>query len=278
MRVRQPLPNQRLSVLDNLERRFGRFAIPNVTLILIMGQVLVFVMSKLNPPGFEKILLYPEKVMDGEVHRLITFLFQPLETSPIWAFFAWYLFYLMGTALEHFLGTFRYNVFLLIGYVATVIAGFAFGSPFISNKFVEGTVFLAFAHLNPRFELRLFFVLAVQIRWLAMIMWIGYVLSFLGADLPQQMVIGASVLNYFIFFGPDIARRMFSGHRFMKNQASRFAMSNPSYYHKCSVCGITDADDPKMEFRYCSKCSGDHAYCQEHLRNHVCVVGEETED
>ena len=39
--------------------------------------------------------------------------------------------------------------------------------------------------------------------------------------------------------------------------------------HKCAVCGITDADDPDMEFRYCSKCNGYYCYCSEHINNHV---------
>ena len=265
-------------MLNSLERRFGRFAIPNITLLLIVGQVLAFAASRVNPDALSNIVLIPAKVMEGEFHRLLTFLFVPISNSPIFAIFAWYLFYIMGTALELFWGTFRYNIFLLIGFTSSVIAGFAFNSPMITNAFVKGTVFLAFAYLNPRFELRLMFILPVQIRWLALFTWISYALVFIGADLPQQMIIGASVLNFFIFFGPDIARRMFSGHRFMKTQAAMFASSNPAYHHKCSVCGITDADDPQMDFRYCSKCSGEHAYCEAHLRNHECVVGDDPED
>ena len=265
-------------MLNRLERHFGRFAIPNVTLILIAGQVLSYVMIRLNPAALDNIVLRPQDVLDGDVYRLVTFLFVPVCNSPIWAFFAWYLFYIMGTALEYYWGTFRYNVFLLIGFFSSVVVGFVFSSPMITNVFVKGTVFLAFAYLNPRFELRIMFVLPVQIRWLAMFTWIGYALSLFSANFPQQMIICASLLNFFVFFGRDIARRMFSGHRFMSNQASRFAMSNPAYRHKCTVCGITDADDPQMDFRYCSKCSGEHAYCEEHLRNHDCIVGDDDQE
>ena len=38
--------------------------------------------------------------------------------------------------------------------------------------------------------------------------------------------------------------------------------------HKCVVCGITEKEDPKMDFRYCSKCSGKKCYCENHIRNH----------
>jgi len=41
--------------------------------------------------------------------------------------------------------------------------------------------------------------------------------------------------------------------------------------HKCSVCGVTDTDNPNMEFRYCSKCNGYYCYCMEHINNHTHV-------
>jgi hypothetical protein len=41
-----------------------------------------------------------------------------------------------------------------------------------------------------------------------------------------------------------------------------------NYTHKCTVCGRTDVTNPELEFRYCSKCSGYHCYCQDHISNH----------
>ncbi len=38
--------------------------------------------------------------------------------------------------------------------------------------------------------------------------------------------------------------------------------------HQCTICGITEKDDPEMEFRYCSKCAGAYEYCSKHLRDH----------
>lgn len=39
--------------------------------------------------------------------------------------------------------------------------------------------------------------------------------------------------------------------------------------HKCEVCGRTSLTDPQLQFRYCSKCEGNHEYCQDHLFTHV---------
>lgn len=49
----------------------------------------------------------------------------------------------------------------------------------------------------------------------------------------------------------------------------RLVKKEKGYLHKCAVCGITDADDPDMEFRYCSKCNGYYCYCMNHINNHV---------
>jgi hypothetical protein len=46
--------------------------------------------------------------------------------------------------------------------------------------------------------------------------------------------------------------------------------------HRCTVCGITEKDDPQMDFRYCSTCEGDYEYCIEHLKNHEHVKKSES--
>ncbi len=38
--------------------------------------------------------------------------------------------------------------------------------------------------------------------------------------------------------------------------------------HKCSICGRTNLTNPELTFRYCSKCEGNHEYCQDHLFTH----------
>ena len=56
-----------------------------------------------------------------------------------------------------------------------------------------------------------------------------------------------------------------------RQQVNR-ARQNQTYQngarHKCAVCGRTELDDPNLTFRYCSKCSGNKEYCQDHLFTH----------
>ena len=251
---------------------FGRYAIPNITLMLIVCQVGMFVVVQRDPGMWERMVLIPSKVIDGEIYRLFSFLIIPPGTILIWALFFWYLFYLMGTALEGFWGTFRYNLFLLIGYIATVASGFVTPGAIVSNGFLEGTVFLAFAYLNPNFELLVMFILPVRIKWFALLTWIIYTHQFIFGEWSTRLTVASAVLNFFMFFGSEIWYRARMGQRRMAGQARRFAERPPEFLHQCDVCGITDKTHPDMDFRYCSKCSGDQCYCTEHIRDHEHVV------
>src|SRR5262245_35571937 len=111
--------------LDQLERRLRRYAVPHITLGVILCQAYVFMVGWVKPEFVESLVLLPGRVLEGEWWRPLTFFLIPPIGNLICAIFGWYLFYLMGTALEGYWGTFRYNVFLLVGCVATVAASFA---------------------------------------------------------------------------------------------------------------------------------------------------------
>ena len=256
-----------MKLLDNLQRRFGRYAVPHVTEGLIACQVLVYFLAMNRPEFVADIMLIPSKVLAGEVWRLATFVCQPPPISPIWAFFFWYVFYLMGTALEATWGAFRYNVYLLVGAVATAAVAFLTPDAAAPILFLQASVFLAFAYLYPDFEFLLFFLLPVKVKWLALIQWIGYGYLLLVGDGAQCLTILASIGNFLLFFWSDIALRMRSGQRRMSGQAAQIKQAAVPR-HACAICGVTSLSDPTMSFRYCSKCAGGLCYCTEHLHNH----------
>jgi hypothetical protein len=272
-----------MSIISRLDAKFGRFAVPNLTVILIIGQVFLYVAHQLNPgrQGFDilnRISFEPDKVVAGEYWRLVSFLFAPPLSNLIFAFFFWYLFYLMGTTLEVTWGTFRYNVYLLIGYVCSVVAAFIVyfshapvPATVAPNGFLYGSIFLAFARHFPDFTLYTMMVIPIRIRWLAMIQWVVYGFEFFSGPWMTKAMIFASIANYLLFFGRDIWLDIKHGHRRTRFQAR--AMQGPQrIVHVCHTCGITSDDAPHMQFRYCSKCNGDACYCPAHLSEHEHVV------
>jgi hypothetical protein len=252
--------------LDKLERKFRGFAVPNITLYLIMGQVLFFVLSMSGQFDIGRVLLIPDLVLAGEWWRLVTFLFIPPVTNVIFAFFVWYLFYLMGSALEGHWGTFRYNLFLLVGYLVTVAVSFIIPGGAATNLFLGGSVFLAFAFLYPDFVLYILFILPVKIKWLALITWIGYGWQLLTGSGITRLLVLASISNFLLFFGRDILWKIKTGGRKMGEQA-RTISGKKEAFHRCAVCGITDLSHPAMEFRYCPECGG-LGYCKDHIFSH----------
>lgn len=266
--------------LRRLEQRLGRFAVPQVTLGVIVVQVLTYaiVFTQPNPQrqaeAAARLQLIPERLTrDGEWWRLATFVAEPPFTNVVFAFFGWYLFYMMGTALEHHWGTFRYNLFLLVGYAATVAASFLTPLEPASVAFLGGSVFLAFAFLYPDFQLMLFFILPVKIKWLALVTWVMYGIQVAVGDWNTRAMILASVCNFLVIFGRDLVDRVRLGHRRMRSQAAHLTRAKePEFRHRCATCGITDRTHPGMEFRYCSRCGGRLAYCSEHLKSHEHVA------
>lgn len=260
--------------LDQIERRFRRFAIPNLTGFLAGFQGALWVLVQILPRRvgqgaiLEGFLLIPAKVLDGEVWRLATFVFLPPGFGML-EIFGIYLFWLMGSALESQWGTVRYNFYVLVSVLATIAAAFTLpnGGP-ATNIFILSSVFLAFAFLFPNFTLNIYFILPIRIKWIALLTWIGYALVLINGNWANRAFVLASIFNFLLFFGLELFRRARFGKRSMESAFHKIADGNKPF-HTCAICGRTERDDPFEDFRVCSKCdAGTFEYCSEHLRNH----------
>ena len=271
-----------MSLLSKLERFLGRFAIPNLSLYLVIGQVLFWGLALMTGFNLERIALLPVAVFAGEVWRLATFLFLPPSMSTntlsiVFMAFAWYIFYLMGSALEHYWGEFRYNAFIGLGWLLTAAVAFITPKVYATNLFLAGSVFLAFAYLNPDFTLMIFFILPVRIKWLALFQWLVYGYMLVVGPWSARLMVLAATGNFLVFFARDILQQIRTGRRRMAHQARVFAANQDEQEarHRCRVCGKTDLTHPQMDFRYCSKCAGNQCYCPEHIFNHEHVLVDE---
>ena len=266
-----------MKFFDRLERKFGRYAVPNTTVFLIAGQTIFYVFLLTGKVDRGLAVLTADQLRHGEVWRLVTFLFNPPLSGPIFAFFAWYLFYLMGSALEAHWGHFRYNAYLLSGFLLTVGASFLVPGYPMSNAWIGASVFLAFAFIFPDFVLHLFLLLPVRIKWLALLIWLGYGYALLIGQWPTRLMVLASAGNFFLFFGRDLFRSAGSRHRrAARKRPAAGSRPTAAYFHRCTVCGITDQSHPEMDFRYCSECEGQYGYCQEHIFHHQHVKKTDT--
>lgn len=250
-----------------LEKKFGGWAIPNLTVYLLVIQAIGVALLMGGYSNPLDLILHGNSVVDrGEWWRLLSFMMIPKTMSPIWLFFAFYIFYLMGTALEREWGTFRFNLFILCGYLFTVAAAFVNPGAIITNTYFLGCVFLAFATLFPNFEFQLFFILPVKVKWLGWLTAGFYLMTLFSADAGSRLCVLAAFANYLLFFGRSFLRNFKSGQRRKAFVAERsVAAAEP--IHACAECGATDKIDETMHFRYCSTCG--KCFCEAHIASHT---------
>lgn len=203
-------------------------------------------------------------VLQGEVWRVLTFLAVPPSFSPIFIFFALYLFYIYGTSLREVWGEMKLSLFFLIGYLLTVAASFVFPFQVFNNYYILSSFFLAFAVINPDFEIRLFFILPVKVKWLALLTWIWFSYLVVMGPMYQKAQVLAAVANFGVFFAGDVFY-------YLKNRSRQAAWKaqqlepDRKYFHKCSVCGKTDVDSPTELFRYKEVSGKSQCFCEEHV-------------
>ncbi len=259
-----------MDLLDRLEKRFGRYAIKELMLYIVGLNLLIYLLSYIYPDSaaVSALSLNPRLIMQGEVWRLLTYVLIPPATSILWIVFILYFYYLVGTGLEQEWGSFRFNIYYLTGMLVTALAALLSGQ-ITTALYLNLSLFLAFAYVYPDYEILLFFIVPVKVRYLAWVNWAFIILTVLTAPLSGKVAALVAVSNYFLFFGGDILSTM-------KNRGSayhrrrRFAgkLAQVSTVHRCTICKRTERDDPGLEFRYCSTCEGDYEYCMEHLKTH----------
>ena len=206
--------------LSKLERKFGRYAVPNLMYYIIILYAAGFVLNILNPEFYYRYLsLDAQAIFRGQIWRIATFIIQPPSSSLIFIVFALSLYYMIGRQLEHAWGTFRFNLYFFSGVLFHVAAAIllyvitGLNLP-MSVWYLNMSLFFAFAALYPDVQFLVFFVIPVKVKYLAMIDALYFIYPIIQAFLPAyggNILVGGyykaaalesvvSLLNFLIFF------------------------------------------------------------------------------
>ena len=250
-----------MKFLDKIERHFGFLAVPNVVLGLVAAQVCIYAAILLGRVDYGAVLLDPRAIFAGEWWRLFSFLIAPpfvavSAVNAVFLAFYWYVFWMMSSALESVWGTFRFNVYLLLGIFLTV-AGSLIGQIISPRALIQAStmeisisVFFAFATLHPNVEFLVMFILPVKVKWLARFGGIMTALAFLAApSLGHKLTVLAPLLNYFIFFYGTLRQSVHSQQRRRSFETTKRKQDSEAL-HTCSQCGATEQSHPDRDFRY----------------------------
>lgn len=294
-----------MKFINKLERKIGKYAIHNLMKYIIVLYVMGTVISITNINFLTLLQFDIDKILQGQVWRLVTFLIQPISSGNLlFVFIELYLYYMIGNALENAWGAFRFNLYFFSGVLFNILSvviiyiitkmnpntqTLSFGIDLI---YINRAMFFAFAAIYPNMQFLLFFIIPVKVKYLAILYG-----GFIGIELVQFLFAGfqgnvyafalsisiiVALANFLIFFfftrnfkriSPREIKRKRNYNRKMKkvkDEGHHVKVDGKTIVtrHKCSICGVTEHDNYMTEFRFCSKCNGNYEYCMEHLFTH----------
>ena len=285
---------------NRLRRKLEKYAIPNLTLYLIICYGIGYLMQFLVPAGYQYLMLDPFLVLKGQVWRLVTWILIPPDSSNIFfVLITLYLYYSLGGLLERIWGTYKYNVYLFSGLLFTILGAFVlcgysvlmgaqptmytglyllnngsavyFGQ--FSTYYINMSIFLACAASIPDVQVLLMFLFPIKVKWLGIVYGIILLVNCNQGGIATWIVVIFSLLNFLVFFLRSKGKMHLSVGQIRRQQEFHQKMRSAGQTkgitrHKCAVCGRTELDGDDLEFRFCSKCNGNYEYCQYHLFTH----------
>ena len=162
-----------MKFIDKLERKFGRFGIPNLTVYIVVCYVIGYALMIVNPSLLNWLSLEPAYILRGQIWRLVTWVLYPPDSSNVllFALMVLFFYYPIGTSLERTLGTFKYTLYILSGMVFTILGAFILyfilggnvlvGSVF-STYYISLSTFLAYAMCYPEMQVLLMFIIPIK--------------------------------------------------------------------------------------------------------------------
>lgn len=274
-----------MNFLNKMERKFGRYAIHNLSAYIIALYVAGYLLYFFAPASiFSYLTLEPYYILHGQIWRLVTWILIPPESPGIFTIIMLFFYYSLGNSLEQTWGAFRYNVYIFMGMISTVLGAFLlyaifggnvlFGNALFSTYYINMSIFLAFAVSYPNMQVMLYFFIPIKMKWMGILYGFFIVYSFVKSSWVGKVAIIASLLNFIVFFLMTRDYRRVSPKEIRRKQDFKRQMNTAKPgndrqpMHKCAVCGRTELDGDDLEFRYCSKCDGNYEYCQDHLFTH----------
>ena len=268
-------------LLIGLEEKLGRLAFPGILRWIAGFQLLGLILSVISP-GFSTMTSFDkDAIFSGQVWRLVSWLCLPevrlvtatdVTASIFFTLITTLFLFFLNDAIEESVGTFRLNIYVFVTWFLITLAAL---SPLTNPVFVTlqmrlvffSAMVLAAAVFFPNQIIHLMMVIPIKMKWIAWID-VAFLVSrvFLNSlPLINSILVVFGLLAFLIGVLPLVLSDL-------KNTATASARrarfhrdsghGEENAFHTCHQCGITDLDDPNLEFRiaaddgeeYCLPC------------------------
>lgn len=259
--------------LDRLEQKYGHWGLEGLIRYISMLMLVVFFLNRSGMLPYHMLYLHRDAVLSGQVWRLFTFLLIPASTNFLFLIFELSILVMCADGLESKWGTFKLTAYYMTGAISNILVVLMMPEVQLGSYFIYLSLFLGFATIYPDYEILLFLILPVKMKYLALLSGASMIYTFVVGSLFIKIAIALSVGNYLLFFAQDMIASVRQNRR-QYMRAAEYEKSlarTENFRHKCSVCGITDVSNPEAQFRYCTcPLCGENGtpYCTEHLKEH----------
>ncbi len=220
--------------LFKMERKYGQYAIRNLSLILIccygIGYILQILESGMDRDILSYLSLNPYLILHGQVWRLISWILVPPGGFDILTLIMLYFYYSIGRSLESTWGDFRYNFYIFSGLLFTLIATFIlYGVAFIvfREELANGTytaemLFTNSAVANSQTGFTIlpgYWFTGVSTYYVSMSIFLAYAITFPEMRVMMFFLIPIRVkilgIIYALLIATDIFRYLIAGQYYM---------------------------------------------------------------
>ena len=179
--------------MSKFEKKFGKYAIKNISLMLIMCYAVGYIIQLMGGGFLDFLTLNPYRILHGEIWRIVTWIIVPPSSFNLFTVIMLFFYYSVGTTLERTWGAYRYNLYLFSGMLFTVLGSFValglcyifqgeamaipgnaavvceFYSTLFSTYYINMSILLAFAATFPDVQVMIMFVIPLKMKWLGII-------------------------------------------------------------------------------------------------------------
>ena len=205
-----------MKFLNKLERKFGRYAVPNLMLYIIILNAAGLLITIMYPQAQYYLCWSTSAILHGQIWRIVSFILVPYTTSPVNFLIFAFLYYSISQTLERVWGSFRMDMYIITGLLGTIVAAFlvyfVFGVEMgmqVSISYLSNSLFLALAATFPDVQFLLFFIIPIKAKWMALLSAVMYLydlmqvvngLGWMPYGFAMLIMIVFSLINFILYF------------------------------------------------------------------------------